>query len=75
MKSEKEIRETKEQARKIYNYATRHYIKPEVEQEALKNEMFAFISGLEFALGTKKTNYWFKAFQQARKEARKLGVL
>ena len=75
MRSEKEIRETKEQVRKIYNYATRHFIKPPVEQEKFKNEVFAFIAGLEFALGTKKPNYWFKAFQQARKEARDLGVL
>lgn len=75
MRSEKAIREVKEQASKIYNYTEKHLIKPDGEQELLKNEMFAFLAGLDFALGTKKSNYWLKAFQQAKKEARDMGVI
>jgi hypothetical protein len=74
MRSEKEIKEVLKQVETIYKHAFKTYecvTKSGYRWSEYQNEVFAFRAGLEFALGVKKANYWFKAFQKAKKEAQK----
>lgn len=78
MRCEKEIKEVLEQVNKLYKNAAKNYecvTKSGYHYSEFQNEIFAFRAGLEFALGTKKSNYWFKAFQKCKKEAKKRNIL
>jgi hypothetical protein len=72
MKTEKEIKEMLKTAYDCWIAADK---KAERNIEDLQSELFAFMAGLEFALGMKPENHWLESFKRGAKMYKKRNLI